>query len=287
MNLMFWKKKTSTEDSEADSQETLGERRDVSRKSLGPGARNQEVSTEADAEKIADSSAHSKRRLTIAAAIGVLILSAIGLTTWKVFSPSPNTPPLSAGTASYGQPVPLPDKNLIKLPPIEFVQLKKGLSKDRQADIESFKNKIDELQAQIVALKIEPSQLENMQSASRQSKIETLEKNNDELQTQIEVLKAELPKLEKVQDEQRKANIDTLTKKNLELQVQIEVLKKKLQPHPSAAPANEVMGKVQPPSRGGEIAIGSKSPKATAMTLKEAIEAMNAESGDSHQKAAK
>lgn len=45
--------------------------------------------------------------------------------------------------------------------------------------------------------------------------------------------------------------------------------------------------KTPPLAVGGEVTIGNENPKATAMTLKEAIEAMNAASGDYRKKPAK
>ena len=320
MNLMFWKKKTTTEDSEDDSQEKLGDRR-VSQKSLGPESRYRKTSEDTHGETADVSPAHPKRHLIIGAAIGMLILAAIGLTTWKIFLPSPKQDTTTADTPTLILPIPLPEKQLIKLPPIEFPQLRKAQAKDHQTDIEALKKKNDALQTQIEGLKIDPPQVENPQSVSRQANIDALTKRNNELQTQIGVLKAELPQvekaqakqhqanidaltkknnelqtqigvliaelpqIEKAQAEQHQANIDALTKKNNELQAQIEALKKKQQQQPSASPANQAAGKAQPPIRSGEIAIGNKNLK--VMTLKEVIEAMNADSGDPPKKPAK
>lgn len=72
------------------------------------------------------------------------------------------------------------------------------------------------------------------------------------------------------------AEIEALKKKNAELQAQIEALKKEpqqLQPiEPAAPPASE---NIRLQSASGEITIDNKDPKATAMSLKEAIDAMN------------
>ena len=92
-------------------------------------------------------------------------------------------------------------------------------------------------------------------------------------------------RLNKVQANDQQSDIAALKKKNDELQAQIEALKKKQQP--SAAQASQSAGKAQPPARSSDIAIGSKNTEAAAKTLKEAIEAMNADSGELPKKAAK
>lgn len=312
MNLMFWKKKTTDVDSADGSQEKSGDR-NGSRKSLGHESLDKETSEDAHRETADVSSAHPKRRLIIGAAIGLLTLAAIGLAILKTFQPSPDQNTATAGTPTLSQPIPLPENQLIKLPPIEFPQLIKLQSKDRQTDIEALKKKNealqtqiealktgspqagleslkknnDELQTQIGTLKAELPKIEKAQAEQNQANIDALTKKNNELQAQIEALKAELPKIEKTQTEQHQANINALTKKNNELQVQIEAFKKKQQQLPSASTANQAAGKAQPPARSGNIAIGSKNPKAAAMTLKEAIEAMNESSGDPPNKAAK
>jgi hypothetical protein len=74
--------------------------------------------------------------------------------------------------------------------------------------------------------------------------------------------------------------VETLRRENAELQAQVEALRKARQ-HPSAPPARPYGGNVAVPTPGsGELAVGSEDPKAAAMTLKEAIEAMNAATGD-------
>jgi hypothetical protein len=187
MNLMFWKKKTTAEDTQDEA---------------------------ANANP-----AHPKRRLIIGVAIGTLILTAIGMATWKISRPSPKQNVVKVDTPAETQPISLPDKPLIKLPPIE-------------------------------TRKIEPPQTENSLDAGRQAEIDSLKKMNDELQAQIEALK-------------------------------------KNQQQPSVSPANQTASKALPPTSSGDMAVGSKNPRATAMTLKQAIEAMNSSSGDTPQKAAK
>jgi len=287
MNLVFWKKKTAAEDSEDGSQKKPDDRT-VPRKPPGRESRCEETSEDTDAETANASPARSERRLIAGAVAGVLILAAAGLTTWKIFLSSPKKDAVTADTPAVIQPLPLPEKQLIKLPPAGFSQLRKARSDGRQTDIEALEKNDNALQTQNQALKVEPARLENLQSASRQAEIDTLKKQNSELQTQIGELKAGLPQLEKAQTEQHQANIDSLAKKNSELHSQIETLKKKQQ-QPSASPADQTAGKgkTQPPSRSGDMTVGSKKPKAAAKTLKEAIEAMNAGSGDSPKKAAK
>jgi hypothetical protein len=117
MNLMFWKKKTTTEDSAEDSQ-GKPEDRNVSRKSPDRESHSQETSDDKHGETADVRKAHPKRRLIIGTAIGVLILATIGLTTWKFFLPSLKQDTAAADIPPSIQPMPLPGKQLIKLPPI-------------------------------------------------------------------------------------------------------------------------------------------------------------------------
>lgn len=82
--------------------------------------------------------------------------------------------------------------------------------------------------------------------------------------------------------------IEVLRKENAELQAKIEELKKgQAQQRPAAAPALQTGTSTPSSSVGGEMTVGSQDPKAAAMTLKEAIDAMNASSGDYRKKPAK
>jgi hypothetical protein len=281
MNLMFWKKRPPADERAEDSPENPDDKTS-SRKSP-----DQDTSGDVHREAAGASPARQKQRLIIAAAIVVLVLAAFGSSTWKIFLPPPDQSTATAGTSASIQPAVLPEKNLIKLPKVEFIQLKKAPSQDPQADIEALQNKNEVLRAQIETLKIVPVQAEDPQSANRQAEIETLRKDNDELQAQVGALKAELPQLEKAQAERYQADIDALTKKNSELQAQIEALRKKQPQRPSTSPASRPTGKAQPAAPGSDVAIGNKSPKTAAMTLKEAIEAMNAGSGEPAKNAAK
>lgn len=84
------------------------------------------------------------------------------------------------------------------------------------------------------------------------------------------------------------SEIEALKKENTELHARIEALKKELPQQQSSVPSARHAGEDAPSSSAsGEMMIGNKDPKATAMTLKEAIEAMNASSGDHAQKPAK
>lgn len=291
MNLMFWKKITTTEATTKDSEDDAREKPDgrtVPRESPEREPHHEETSEETDAEIANASPARSRLRLIVGAVVGVLILSAAGLTTWKIFLPAPKQDIAKVAIPPVAEPMPLPEKQLIKLPPIGIPQLRKIQSEDRQTDIEALKKENDALQTQIQALKVEPEHVQSPPSASGQTEIETLKKQNSELQAQIGELKAELPTLEKAQAEQHQANIDALTKKINELQAQLEALKKRQQQTPSSAPpAGQAADKSQPPARSGDMAVGSKNPKATAKTLKDIIDAMNAGSGTSPSKAAK
>lgn len=84
------------------------------------------------------------------------------------------------------------------------------------------------------------------------------------------------------------SEIEALKKENAELHARIEALKRELPQQQSSVPAARHAGGNAPStSAGGEMMIGNKDPKDTAMTLKEAIEAMNASSGDHAKKPAK
>ena len=94
------------------------------------------------------------------------------------------------------------------------------------------------------------------------------------------------PAPEKLQTEP--AEIEALKKRNAELQAQIEALKKKPPQQQSYIPsARHSGGNGSSSAAGGELTVGSEDPQSTAMTLKEAIEAMNASSGDRGKKPAK
>lgn len=82
---------------------------------------------------------------------------------------------------------------------------------------------------------------------------------------------------------------EALRKENAELQARIEALKNaQPQQRPYAPPAWQTGVKSAPSSSvGGETTVDSKDPKAAAMTLKEAIEAMNAGADDYQKKPAK
>lgn len=277
MNLMFWKKKLTTENNAESVQEKPVDK-SLSGKSLGRESRDRETSEGSQGETTGASPAHPKQRPTIVAVIGVLVLATIGLAAWKILFPSPEQDDSTVSTPATIQTIAPPGKNLIRLPQIEFLPARRAPSRNHTPDIEALKEKNAVLQSQIDELKIKPLQVDDPQSIKHQAEIETLKKNNDELHTQIAMLKAELPKIEKDLAERHQADIDALANKNSELLAQIEALRKKQQ-HPTS-PASRPTGKAQPPARSGDLAIGSKNPKSTAMTLREAIEAMNASSGE-------
>lgn len=87
--------------------------------------------------------------------------------------------------------------------------------------------------------------------------------------------------------EEPRSEVEALRKENAGLQAQIEALRKEQQRRPYAPPAWQTgEGNMPSYSASGEMAVGSSDPKAAAMTLKEAIEAMNASSGDYDKKPA-
>lgn len=282
MNLMFWKKKTASEDSPDDASEKSDEL-NSSHSSPGHDSKQQETSSEAETVH----PAISRRRLLISAIIGALLLTSIALAAWKIFLPPHQQKPVIVDIPPALQPMPLPGKQLIKLPPIEFPVSKNARISDSKNDIEALNKKNEALQAQIEAVKIKPAPTDNPQSIIREAEIETIKKQNEELQTQIELLKAELPKIEKVQAEKQLANIEVLTKKNRELQAQIDALKNKQQRKPAANPTSLTTDKAQQTLPSGDISIGNQNPKATAMTLKDMIKAMNSGSGETANKTGK
>ena len=249
MNLKFWKKTPLAEDSEVDSQEKPGDK-SASRKSPGGELRRKEPSGDKDGEPAIVSPAYLNRRLIISAAIGVLISVAIGLASWKIFLPLPSKKTATADTATAAQPNPFAERKVKLSGQIEFLQLRKAQLKSPQADIEALRKKNNELPPMEVS-KVEPPHAEDLPGASRRAEIEILEKKNDEPKSE-----SGMPREEQQQQ-------------------------------PSAPPANQVAGGSQLPIRGGEMAVGNKDPKAAAMTLREAIEAMNANSGDPARRAVK
>lgn len=80
--------------------------------------------------------------------------------------------------------------------------------------------------------------------------------------------------------------LEALKKKNDELQAQIEALKKEQSP-PEVPTVPQESRVVIPSPQNGSLTVDNKDPQATAMSLKEAIEAMNAASGDFDKKKTK
>lgn len=81
------------------------------------------------------------------------------------------------------------------------------------------------------------------------------------------------------------AEIEVLEKEKAGLQAQVEALKRQLAQRP--APPPKSARNAPPSSARSEVTVGGDDPKSTAMTLKEAIEAMNAGSGDYNKKPVK
>lgn len=280
MNLMFWNKKPADENadgSQKNSGQMTGQQRSSGRQSSDPTG-------DTDAGALDASPARRARRLIIGAAIGVSILAAIGMSAWKILSPSPKH-----GAAKADAPVSMrSEKQLQVLTPLEFLQLRKAQSKDRPDDAVVMRKKSYESPRK-GALKFEPSQVENSENAGREQEMETLKKRNDALQAQIDSLKSDRSQAENLHNASHLAEIAILRKKNEELQSQIGLFRKQQQP-PSASPANQAAspinqaaspvnraaGKVQSPAPVAELATGNSNPKPAATTSKEAIGVMNA-----------
>lgn len=78
-----------------------------------------------------------------------------------------------------------------------------------------------------------------------------------------------------------RSEVESLRKENAELQARIEALELNQQQQLSAPPARQPGGRgAKALSASGEVVVDSNNPKSSAMSLKEAIEAMNASSGD-------
>lgn len=84
-----------------------------------------------------------------------------------------------------------------------------------------------------------------------------------------------------------RAEIEALRKKNEELKAQIDALKKEQPRQQPVEPAAPQPSDNLQSSDSGDIMVDNKDPKATAMSLKEAIDAMNESSGDYGKKNAK
>lgn len=91
------------------------------------------------------------------------------------------------------------------------------------------------------------------------------------------------------QSEQLQPDVETLRKENAELQAQVEALKMQASSQPElASPSRQAAGDSSTSiPASGDMVVGSKDSKATAMSLKEAIEAMNASTGGYEKKPAK
>lgn len=81
----------------------------------------------------------------------------------------------------------------------------------------------------------------------------------------------------KPQDSVKPDELEALKKRNEELEAQLRAMK---QEAPQALPAKSASVRGASASNGGQVMLNSKSPKENAITLKAAIEAMNAASGD-------
>lgn len=117
-------------------------------------------------------------------------------------------------------------------------------------------------------------------SEDAQARAEALMKESIEAQAQAEALKI------KSEEAQAQAEAEAIKKK--EDEERAKALKKaRVQQQPLGSSAQQASGNANPSPVNGEMSVGNKDPKATATTLKEAIEAMNASSGGYNKKPAK
>lgn len=126
--------------------------------------------------------------------------------------------------------------------------------------------------------------LEPDPNASPQAAAEIFQKKSEEAKAKAEALIKEAEELQK-KSEEAKAQAEALKKKEEEERAQAEALRKKQEEERASRYRNQSGSSGQQTTGGTKVmpgsnewTAGSKDPKATAKTLKEAIEAMNAES---------
>lgn len=138
-----------------------------------------------------------------------------------------------------------------------------------QTEAELLKMKSDEAQARVEALKKE--------SLEAQKQAELLKKMSDEAQALAEAAKKK--------DEEARALAEAAKKKDEEARAKARK-KEPAKPQLPGSSAPQTTTHARPYAVSGEISVGNKDPKATAMTLKEAIKAMNADSREYSDKPA-
>lgn len=217
-----------------------------------------------------------------------LSLIVIVYAAWNIIFPPPVSKPALHST----------DEALIHEPPppIKSSPAASPQSEQTQAEAGALKKKSEETQARAEAPKKEPSE---------QAEAEMLKKKTEGVQT-----RAESPKKEGSEQTQAKAEVlketskdaqaraEVLKKKSEEAQAQAEALKKEseavqakadeLKKREEEKARIEALKNLSPQTGGGaapsyssgEMTVGNSDPKATARSLKEAIEAMNAASGE-------
>lgn len=135
--------------------------------------------------------------------------------------------------------------------------------------------------------------LEPDPNASPQAAAEIFQKKSEEAKAKAEALIKEAEELQK-KSEEAKARAEALKKKEEEERAQAEALRKKQEEERASRYRNQSGSSGQQTTGGTKVmpgsnewTAGSKDPKATAKTLKEAIEAMNAESSGNISRPAK
>ena len=130
-------------------------------------------------------------------------------------------------------------------------------------------------------------------NASPQVAAEIFQKKSEEAKAKAEALIKEAEELQK-KSEEAKARAEALKKKEEEERAQAEALRKKQEEERASRYRNQSGSSGQQTTGGTKVmpgsnewTAGSKDPKATAKTLKEAIEAMNAESSGNISRPAK
>lgn len=249
MNLMFWKKKTVAE-SDAAPDEARGKA--VAEESPARKARNSEADVSEDIAHI--KATRFKKRLSIFGALGLLVLIplVLGVAAWKVFFSSSHkeTVPDTVTDQKVILPSPHNDKKFIKLPGFEFSQMT-----PQQADAAR-------------AARAELKELKKRKELDEQFKASEQEEHDPAPVAQ------EDPEL--VPIAQKKPEPAPAAQKYPK---PAPIAQKKPEPE-NAAQKKPVQWSVTSAGGGsGEAILDSKDPKATAVTLKAAIEAMNASTG--------
>lgn len=180
MNLMFWKKKETTED--GDDTQHMPDDGIESQEPAEPDTHDGEISEDTDAEAETGSATGSKGLLVMGTLAGILILAASGFFAWKFFLSSHKQSRAPADNRAATRPAPPAGNQLIQLPRIGFRQAAKVQPDSRTTDIEASGEKTGESPAD--ANRIAASGTAPTAVASHPSDIDAPAQQDGGLQTQ-------------------------------------------------------------------------------------------------------